>query len=556
MTVDLNIIQKTCRAMQKGVALAYPGLRLHFIYHKRGKLKESLALAEHDIITHPAGQAAMAIIRKHTKTESSSFVGLAIANEKKMMGLKNIDRLIALLNVNTDEFKTEEEALTQIYHMTWHAIDLYEIRQQPAYKGKFKSGPMVPKRSPLNIAKAHLQADAFAATLASLKDKTDLMKMITKKRGIQALSPLQNFKAEDFPFVIALDACRFAIKELALFDKQPDEFIATARRVSVEVGHTFDSTNIQQWWDFSIPAQDMAWRGFNQEQILGAAVNVCEDPFVRSIGYMIEEVSSIEPASSESLEHSYNAFMDPEVNMKLHREMIDSVFEDVIAQGVTEKSSRPFLNLANEQNEELTEGRFLGWCAAALQGAAKAFESAIQSGASPDQAARMHLQGSRGEGGTDKESWDTLLDLGNKIVDQRRQGAAVTMGHIAEICHNNPNFAPVLDSLKITMNDPAYIQKLEASNDLAFVPNAPSIEGPTPKGPEIKGPELGPKAPIPNMPTPTPMPTFAPSAPGMGGNAGANNRMAQIMRQRHLEAQKQAAEQSNSQSNSQGDKTE
>ncbi len=311
---------------------------------------------------------------------------------------------------------------------------------------------------------------------------------------------------------------------MEILKPEPENFIKTARRVSLEVGHTFDSANIQQWWDFSIPAQDMAWRGFKKEEILGAAINVCEDPFVRSIGYIIQEVSNLDAVSAESLEHSYNAFMDPEVNMRLHREMVDTIFEEAVTKSVDESSSRAFLNMANEQNEQLTEGRFLGWCAAALQGAAKAFERALLNGASPDQAARMHFEGSRDESGDD---WNSLLDLGNKIVDQRRQGFAVTMGHIAEICHNNPAFAPVLDSLKITMNDPAYIQKLEASNDLAMKPMTPSA-------PEIKGPDLAPnlapKGPIPNMPS---MPAFGPSL------GGGNNRTAQILRQRQMiEAQK------------------
>jgi len=545
MSVELSIIQKICRHMQSDVASSYPGLSLHFILHNMGKLRESLALAEHEIVEHPAGNAAMAIIRKHTKTENSSFIGLAIANEKKMMGLKKTDHLIGLFNINKDEFETEQEARAQIYHMVWHAIDLYEIRLQPAYANKFKTGPMVPKRSPLNIGKAHLQADAFAATLSALEGETELIEAIAKKRGLQSISQHQNFKAEDYPAIIALDACRFAIKDLELTEKDPEDFLNVARKVSLEVGHTFDSANIQQWWDFSIPAQDMAWRGFKQAEILGAAINVCEDPFVRSIGYMIEEVSGIEPNSSESLEHSYNAFMDPEVNMKLHREMVDTIFEEAITRSVSESSSRAFLNMANEQNENLTEGRFLGWCAAALQGAAKAFERALLNGASPDQAARMHFQGSR-DGENDE--WDSLLDLGNKIVDQRRQGFAVTMGHIAEICHNNPSFAPVLDSLKITMNDPAYIQKLEASNDLAHVPKAPTMEGPAPKGPELgpKAPELGPKAPTPNMPS---MPAMAPAPPGMGG--GSSNRNAQIMRQRQMiEAQKRKEQEGS------GDRTE
>ncbi len=180
MPVDLSLIQKLCRDIQADVAMAYHGLTLNFIFHRIGKLRESLALAEHEIVNHPAGNAAMAVIRKHTKTENSSFIGLAIANEKKMMGLKKIDHLIGLFNVNTDEFETIEEARAQLYHMVWHAIDLYEIRLQPAYAGKFKSGPMVPKRSPLNLSKAHLQADTFAATLSALYDHDDLIEFIAR----------------------------------------------------------------------------------------------------------------------------------------------------------------------------------------------------------------------------------------------------------------------------------------------------------------------------------------------------------------------------------------
>ena len=215
--------------------------------------------------------------------------------------------------------------------------------------------------------------------------------------------------------------------------------------------------------------------------------------------------------------------------------MVDTIFEDAVLKGVEESSSRALLNAANKQNESLTEGRILGWCANALQDAAKAFERALLNGASPGQAARMHFEGNR----ADLASWETLKDLGDKVVDQRKQGFAVTMGHIAEICHNHPSFAPVLDSMKITMNDPAYIQKLEASNDLAVKPAGPAAPAPKgpelgPKGPAPKGPELGPKGPAPATPA-----APAAAAPTLGGN----NRAAQIMRQRQLMAQKQKEQQ-------------
>lgn len=528
MAVPIDSIQRICKEIAFEIEQAYEGLSLYFVIHGVGKMREAIALAEHEIVSHRAGNAARAIIRKHSKSERSSFLGLAIANENKMMGFKKTDHLLGLFNININEFENEAEVRAEAYHLAWHAIDLYEIRQEPTYRRKFKSGPMVPKRSPLNLSKAHLQADAFAAALAALKGEDKMLKLISAKRGKQSLIPVTDLKAEDFPSIIAKDACAFAIEEMLKTPPPKEEYIQAARLLSVEIGHTFDEANIQQWWDFSIPAQDMAWRGFTMEEVLGAAVNICENPFVRSIGYLVQEMTDIEPATSDSMQHTYNAFLDPEVNLKLHREMVDTMFEDAIAQGVEDSSSRALLDAANKQNENLTEGRFLGWCANALQDAAKAFERALLNGASPDQAARMQFEGNRSE-----PPWESLLELGNKIVDQKRQGFAVTMGHIAEICHNNPNFGPVLDSLKITMNDPAYVSKLEAANDLAIKPAAPAPKGPemAPKGPAPKGPELGPQG-----PAPAAMPAMAPPGPGMGGS----NRAAFLMRQRQqmLDAQK------------------
>jgi hypothetical protein len=526
MSVTQDSVQNICDRITNTVAESYPGLTLHFIVHSTGKMREAVALAEHDLIAHPAGNAARAIVQKNASGERAQFLGLAIAREHKMMGFKKIDHLIGLFTVNNDHFRDETEARAQIYHLIWHAIDLYEIRQDPAYRNKFKTGPMVPKRSPLNLSKANLQADAFAGILSVLhsKDKqAALVKLIAEKRGIMALAQVTDYKAEDFPSVIAAESCEFIIKDLLKNPPAPENTLSVARQVSVDIGRAFDEQNIQQWWDFSIPAQDMAWRGFTKEEILGAAVNTSNNPYVRSIGYLVQEVTKIEPAESAVLVNGYNAFLDPEVNMKLHREMVDTVFEEAISGDDDEDTGRALMEAANKQNEDLTEGRILGWCAHALQDAARAVERAIASGTPPVQAARMQFKGNK-----HLPDWEGLKDLGNKIVDQRRQGFAITLGHVAEICHNHPAFSPVLDSLKMTMNDPSYVQKLEAANDLAIQPAAPTMapQGPAPKGPAPKGP--APNAPTPNIPS---MPAAAPSF-------GGSNRGAQIARQRQLMAQK------------------
>lgn len=526
MAVEANSIKSICNAITREVELSYNGLSLYFVVHGVGKMRESIALAEHEIVSHPAGNSARAIIRKHTRGERSSFLGLAIASESKMFGLRKADKLLGLFNINKDQFANETELRAQIYHLVWHAIDLYEIRQNPNYRRKFKNGPMVPKRSALNISKAHLQADAFSAALAALRKDKEILPTIAQNRAHQSISPVSDFKSEDFPSIITIESCEFAIKEM--MEKPPfrSEHLKAARKLSLDIGQAFDEQNIRQWWNFSIPAQDMAWRGYKKEEILGAAINTSDDPYVRSIGYLIQEITNIEPVTAQSLQHNYNPFVAPDVNLKLHREMVDTIFEDAVAKGVEEASSRALLNAANKQNEDLTEGRILGWCANALQDAARAFERALLNGSSPGHAARMYFEGNKSE----LASWETLKDLGEKVVDQRKQGFAVTMGHIAEICHNHPAFSPVLDAIKITMNDPAYIQKLEASNDLAMKPQAPTAT------PAPKGPELGPKGPAPQAPDLTAAPVMpAPGGPSLGGN----NRAAQIMRQRMAQKQKE-----------------
>lgn len=519
MAVTASQIEKIINNITKHVEQAYNGLSLFFVVHNRGKMPESLALAEHEIISHPAGNAALSIIRNHKANDRSDFLGLAIHAEKKMLGLKRIDHVLGIFNINVNEFENETEARAKIYHLAWHAIDLFEIRQRPQYRNKFSTGPMVPKRSPINFTKASLQADVFAVTFSALLKENDLLNFISIKRAEDSLNAKDNHRPESFASVIAMDACKTALEELENADILPKDFIINARQLSIDVGHTFSEESIKQWWNFTIPAQDMAWRALSKEQILGAAINTSSDPFVRSIGYLVQEVTGITPADVNTSNNFYNAFIDPEILSSLHKEMVDTIFEDAVIQGLQESSNRPFLNAANKLNEALTDGHILGWCSNALHDAAQAFERALLNGAPPDQAARMQFEGNKAQ-----PKWEALKELGKDIIDQKRKGFAVTMGHIAEICHNNPSFAPVLDSLKITMNDPAYIQKLDAANDLNMVPNAPSM-APSPPAPKTPTKDLAPNAPM-------------PQTPAMGPSLGGNNTGQRLAHQRNLAIQK------------------
>lgn len=532
MGLRIDSIESASAMIARQVQESYNDLGMHFIVHGKGQLNERIALSEHEVIRHPAGDTARSILKKIPKTDYSSFLGMAVAQQKGFLGMTAKDHVLALFNINVDNYDDMREAKVHLYHLAWHAIDLMDIRQRPEYKRKFKSGPMIPKRSPMNLAKANLQADVFAAVMSGLHGDGDALDMLAQLRGSNALIQLVEQRAEDFPYIIALEAAQFAYSELERNKIARSKYIETARHISLEVGYTFDEASIKEWWAFSEPAQDMAWRGYTPQEILGAAVFTSENPYVRATAYLVSEVTKTDPMMSHEIAGTYNPFANQEKNKLLHREIMQATFEEAITMGAEEDSARALLNAANAQNEKLTEGRILGWCASALQAAAKAFEAALDTGGSPMQAARIEFDGAKA-----KIDWDSIKEIGDAIVAQRRQGYTVTLGNIAEICNDNPAFAPVLGSIKLTLNDPGYIQKLQATNDFGIKPAGPAPKAPAPSapGPKLEGPMLAPSAP-------------APSGPGMGGGAkapglGANK--SGIIRQRMLQ-QKQLQDQTTS----------
>lgn len=525
MAFKLDTVEQVCADVAAEVQAVYNNLTLYFIVHGRSQLAERMALSEHEIIRHPAAANASTILKKAIGQERSSFLGMAVARDRGFLGLMAQDHVLALFNLNTSEFTDILDIKTYLYHLAWHAIDLMEIRQKPEYKKKFAAGPMIPKRSPLNLAKANLQADVFASIMSALHGEPESLTRLAQRRADYPLLTLSTVKAEDYPFIVAMEATQFAFGRLNRASLSPARFIPVARQISLEVGFTFDDASIRQWWSFAEPAQDMAWRGLSREQILGASVFTCEDPYVRATGYLITEVLGISPTPAFDMGHIYNPFLDSARNKILHQELVERAFEDAIEIGLETESGLPLLNAANMQNEHLTEGKILGWCAHALQAAARAFEQALVTGSSPHQAARQEFDGAKSNVG-----WDTLKDMGDAIISRRRMGQALTLGSIAEICNENPLFAPVLGSIKITMNDPAYLRKLEAANDLAL------------RGPAL-GPALGPATPAPAAPGPKgPAPTapaMAPvmpaPAPGLGGNRAAHLLRQRLLQQRQVQ---------------------
>jgi hypothetical protein len=483
MALKIDQVVQACRLITREVRDTYKNLTVHFVVHHAGQRSEALSIAAQELQIHPASETAMHILNKPRPNEDSAMIGVAVARQNMFFGLASRERLLALCTMNLDQFESLREARRYAYHLCWHAIDAQNYHATPENRSGGKE-IMVRRRSALDIARANLEADVFSALISSLHDDKEAIQRMAIVRGTNALSSFSLQYPEYYPFVIASEAARFAFNQLHSSHLSKKKLIPSAVRLAHEIGKTFEDGSVAHWLSFSEPAQDMAWRGYGKDEILSAAINTSQNTFVRSIGYLISEVTGIQPSPILKISESYSPYADDEYNIKLHERMVKECFEDVITQSLSQSSVEPLLRAANRQNESLTEGRITGWCAAALQAAAHALEFALANGNEAEGIVRREFEGERG-----KTNWNNLRDLGNEVVNTKRAGGIVTMSKLAELSKSVEGVKSIQKSIEMTIQDPGYQQKLDSVKDYAIGP---------PLGPS--GPSAGPRGPRPATP--------------------------------------------------------
>jgi hypothetical protein len=482
MALKIDTVVQACRLITREVRETYKNLTVHFVVHHAGQRSEALSIAAQELQIHPASETAMHILQKPRPNEDSAMIGTAVARQNLFFGLASRERLLALCTMNLDQFESLKEARRHAYHLCWHAIDAMEYHANPDNRVRGTNEIIVRRRSALDIAKANLEADVFSALISSLHDDRDSINRMAIVRGTNALSSYSLQYPEYYPFVIASESTRFAFNQLQASHLSKKKLIPETVKLAREISKTFDDGSVAHWLSFSEPAQDMAWRGYGKDEILSAAINTSQNTFVRSTGYLISEVTGIQPSPILKISESYSPYADDDYNIKLHERMIKECFEDVITQTLTQSSVAPLLRLANRQNEGLTEGRIAGWCAGALQAAAHAFEFAVANGSEPEGIVRREFEGERS-----KTSWNNLKDLGHQVVAHKRSGGIVTMSKLGEISKSIEGIKSIQKSIEHTIQDPGYQQKLDSVKDFSM---APSMSGPgnAPRGPRPVAP--------------------------------------------------------------------
>jgi hypothetical protein len=495
MALQLDAVAQLCQQITKQIRENYKALTVHFIIHHDGQRNEALGVTAQEIIHHPAAETAMRLMQQPRLNEESALLGTAAARNNVFMGLAWRDYLLALCTINIDHLNSMKDVRRQAWHLAWHSIDAHNYHDKPDNRSGPAGDIIVRRRSAVEMARANLQADTFSAIMCALQGDRDALKDIGKTRAMNALSTRSAHMPEFYPYAIAMDATEFSFHELG--KKLPSRrlMIPVALKIARAIDRSIDKEALINWFSFCEPAQDMAWRGFSKEDILSAAINTSPDTFVRSTGHMMKDMVALEPSSFIDISELYSPYADDAVNEKMHEKLVEHIFEDVIAKGISQHNPDPFIKLANKQNEELSEGRMMGWCAAGLQAAARVLENSHEGDRQTEQLVRREFHDGKSNPG-----WENLKNLGNRIVQHQRDGEIITLARLSEIAGEDKSSKAIQNSVQNTINDPEYQNKLEYLNTPA------------------------PAAPAPRTPAPAValrMAAPGPRAPGMGGNRTA-----------------------------------
>lgn len=494
-TLLLDKVKKQARAVSKLVLEAYPDLRLQYIVHHNNQRNESILIEEDALLKHPAGIAARNILNQPVSHDLSQFIGLSCSSSFRWLLFRREDHLLGLITFNSDQYNSLKDAQVDMFHEAWHAINMRMIRERPENLDKYRNRPISPKRNPVNQSRANLMADAFCAVFFMLMGEKDSISTIAKRRAENTLRTLHQHQPELYPFPIAMEATQFAYDALDADAKMTtQQKLAQAYKTSINVGKMFNAIDIHQWWGYAQPAQDMAWRKIDKMEILSAAVHTSDDPFIRSNGDLIAEILGVDSAISVDLGHQYNAFDEWEKNREKHEKLIHETFEIVIAKSIKDGSTRHLLSEANEQNKKLIHGDFIGWCASALQAAARRFESTD----SINDDMLLNVAQDEFESTQKKTDLDSLSMMSSEVVNERRQGNPMSLSQIQTLAESNESYREFATSIDTTRHDAEYIKSFENEN--------------------VFTPEVAPTGAKPKGPSPSIIPVMTPKAPGLGSS--------------------------------------
>jgi len=453
MIIDPKTARHECNVIKRLVMRCYPRLHIQYIIHGENEREKAFGTESRLFTDHPAGRYILdhpdkETLNKVLKKRQSRFVCIAKENKPGFLGFFKQKSYLALCFINYDRFDNVETLRNHAYHIAWHAIALRNDYESSISSQKNNSTPLrfkeeynilIPNLTPQEYYHRNLLGDIFSACIQTITEREEAFNVLTKQRITNTLHASAGFCAEQFPFPMCVDTLEYVFKHNIRQYKKNKRSVLSAVKITEDVGATYEPTSIEKWHCFSIPAQQMAWAGYNAQTILGAALYTGENTYAQSIADMIAERMAINPQMVTALQ-DYNPFTNQEANARIHRKLCLDLLYNLLARLITPDDHKIVADVIKKQNDALLKGKVMSWCVPALIPIEELIRECPDKSMMPDltnQAMEMF------EKEIDEIPWETLAYLYNIIFMHRRDNKTITMQNLLDITADDEELSSV-----------------------------------------------------------------------------------------------------------------
>ncbi len=456
MSLDKKTARHICNVTRRQIQNSFPDLHIHFCVHGENTRRETLT-KEFDIINeHPAGKYLtdyhdQDAVEKIMRKNKSRFVSIARHNTPGFLGFCRHNSYFALCLINHERFTNEENLRNHAYSIAWHAIATYreyletKKNRRRANMASFidDNNVLIPNVNEEELALCNLMADIFSVCAQTLSGRKNVIKIMNEQRLSDTLTPQKGFRSEQFPFPVCTDQLEVIVKKLTQKYKKEKKTVFAAVKMTEEIREIYDTSIVEQWKSFSLPAQQMAWTGHSPEIIIGAALYTAENTHTQAIADMVAEKMEIKPESISGFQIN-NPFTKPETNAQTHRMMGKKIMESALNKVRQTSNHKELLDIAYKQNELLSKNDAMGWSAGALLRASEMIKHCENTDILPS-----IIEQSKEVFWSEFSAihWDTLNHFSYYIFKQRLSGKHLSQDDIIELSAENEEFTTIYNAL-------------------------------------------------------------------------------------------------------------
>ncbi len=448
--IDPSKLINYCTEISRNVRRTFPHLDLHFLIYQSGEKIDKIARLMPHLASHPAHDAAASLLKfKTIDKDNSGFLGLVDGYETVHLRLKDKQKKsLAFIALNISQYSKFDDATNAAHFFTAQLMD--------ALANNSSQNQSFQKKNQFDICQLNLKSDIYSVLHMANEGLYDAARNLAVKRAIETMMAQTTIKPEDNPFPLTLDVLNYTFEHhllSSIISKSPSPMVGMFQ-LAHQISSCFEIENIESWIHFANCSQTMAWSGFSASQILGAAINTSTDPFIKAIGHLLSELTNLSPIAAEHIPAGYNPFVPDEINLINHERLIDDTFEMSLIHMIEADSALPLLRVANNQNEALIKGKISGWCASALQAAAKAYNLTKDNQDMAIKSARLAFESSRIQ-----SNWNQLVSSKQHVINQFKQAEDVNFPSFIRWCQETPASQFIIDSVLLTLEDPKYTKQ-------------------------------------------------------------------------------------------------